>query len=351
MAGTNDFLPFGLSAGLNVLTQSDYAALPARTAGFSTGTANSPELNKVWRQSAFVASCLGTIISNANLNAIDDGNATNFINNFLAALFTSPALTGAPTAPTAAGGDNSTKLATTAFVQTAISTLASVAYVNGQIATRAPLASPNLSGTPTTPTAAVGTNTNQIASTAFVQNSLASYLTTAAAANIYATIQSLSAYYTAAQCEAIFEHKVADWAGAYYPATVIANAVNGSVLNFGGVLFQRNMSGIYNPFTGAFTVPGQGLYQINAAVAIQANTSSLFYNAFAINIDGVDIVSASIINYSNGVEQSTANLIVPLNPGSQIKLIWRGASMSSSFAIPADQRSYFNVAPVRALTN
>lgn len=65
----------------------------------------------------------------------------------------SPTLTGTPAAPTATVGDSSTKIATTAFVATSF----------------APLASPALTGTPTVPTASSGTNTTQAASTAFVQ--------------------------------------------------------------------------------------------------------------------------------------------------------------------------------------
>ena len=106
----------------------------------------------------------------------------------LKAPLASPALTGTPTAPTAAAGTNTTQLATTAFVQQEIAgDLATVAPLMAGTAdvgtgtklaredhrhptdiTRAPLASPALTGTPTTPTAAVGTNTTQVASTAFV---------------------------------------------------------------------------------------------------------------------------------------------------------------------------------------
>ncbi|HDL7044075.1 TPA: phage tail protein [Yersinia enterocolitica] len=68
----------------------------------------------------------------------------------------SPALTGKPTAPTAAKTDNSTQLATTA-------------HVKQSLADYAPLASPALTGTPTTPTPTVGNNTQQVASAAFVQ--------------------------------------------------------------------------------------------------------------------------------------------------------------------------------------
>jgi len=62
----------------------------------------------------------------------------------------SPAFTGTPTAPTASAGTNTTQIATTAFVQ-------------------AEKVSPAFTGTPTAPTAPEGTNTSQIATTAFVQ--------------------------------------------------------------------------------------------------------------------------------------------------------------------------------------
>jgi hypothetical protein len=65
----------------------------------------------------------------------------------------SPALTGTPTAPTPVSTDNSTTLATTAFVK-------GFGY--------APIASPAFTGTPTAPTAAADTNTTQLATTAFV---------------------------------------------------------------------------------------------------------------------------------------------------------------------------------------
>lgn len=70
----------------------------------------------------------------------------------------SPALTGTPTAPTAAGGTNTTQVATTAFVATSF----------------APIASPTFTGTPAAPTASAGTSTTQIATTAFVTTAVAS---------------------------------------------------------------------------------------------------------------------------------------------------------------------------------
>lgn len=69
-------------------------------------------------------------------------------------------MTGSPTAPTQTAADNSTKIATTAYVDTAD-------------ALKANLASPTLTGTPAAPTASPGTNTTQIATTAFVVASYA----------------------------------------------------------------------------------------------------------------------------------------------------------------------------------
>lgn len=102
----------------------------------------------------------------------------------------SPALTGTPTAPTAAADTNTTQLATTAYVvgqayaklaspsltgtptaptasaDTSTTQIATTAYVVGQA--YAKLASPTLTGTPAAPTAATDTSTTQIATTAFV---------------------------------------------------------------------------------------------------------------------------------------------------------------------------------------
>lgn len=94
----------------------------------------------------------------------------NYLNTTLNsyALKASPALTGTPTAPTAAVDTNTTQIATTAYV-------VGQGYLKAATAssTYAPLASPDLTGTPTAPTAAGGTNTTQIATTAFVTAAIA----------------------------------------------------------------------------------------------------------------------------------------------------------------------------------
>jgi len=102
----------------------------------------------------------------------------------------SPTFTGNPIVPTQAASDNTTKVASTAYVTTAIANLADSApatlntlnelaaalgddanfstTVTNSIATKAPLASPTLTGTPAAPTASASTNTTQIATTEFV---------------------------------------------------------------------------------------------------------------------------------------------------------------------------------------
>jgi hypothetical protein len=100
------------------------------------------------------------------------------------AALASPHFTGTPTAPTPTVGDNSTALATTAYVTAAIGSIPAVTTFNGRAgavtlsaadisaAGGAALASPALSGIPTGPTAAASTNTTQLATTAFVMNAI-----------------------------------------------------------------------------------------------------------------------------------------------------------------------------------
>lgn len=75
MAVENDFLPFAVGGAANVLSQAQYAALTTLLAdGFQTGTAQSQQLNKVWRQGSIMAAVMGQLIADSTgQNAIDDG--------------------------------------------------------------------------------------------------------------------------------------------------------------------------------------------------------------------------------------------------------------------------------------
>ena len=99
-----------------------------------------------------------------------------------AAPLASPTFTGAPAAPTATAGTNTTQLATTQFVSAAVAaspvisvfgrlgaiSAASGDYTVGQITGAASINSPTFIGTPSGPTATPGTSTIQLATTAFV---------------------------------------------------------------------------------------------------------------------------------------------------------------------------------------
>jgi len=110
------------------------------------------------------------------------------INNRLPGLATlaSPVFTGIPRAPTASAGDNSTTIATTAYVDSATSSNGTnlnnglsvlrqnvSTYIAANVAGLASTTSPVFAGTPTAPTPTAGDNTTKIATTAFVQQATA----------------------------------------------------------------------------------------------------------------------------------------------------------------------------------
>ncbi|WP_354690898.1 hypothetical protein [Phytobacter sp. RSE-02] len=159
---------------------------------------------------AFVQAVATALLGGAptNLNTLKKladaiGDDPAYYQNVNAALnlkanLASPALTGTPTAPTAAAGTNTTQIATTQFIQSIITALldgapttlntlnklASAigndptysANVNAALATKAPVASPALTGTPTAPTAAAGNSSTLLATTAFVAAALTAFL-------------------------------------------------------------------------------------------------------------------------------------------------------------------------------
>jgi len=98
---TTDILPFGTGTGANVMSQSAYAALSARSAGFSTGVAESQQLNKVWRQSSFVSAGLANWIVAQGVSVPDDGNITGFVTELTEALqnFIAPFISGVSGVP------------------------------------------------------------------------------------------------------------------------------------------------------------------------------------------------------------------------------------------------------------
>lgn len=94
----NEILPFALDVGANVMTQAEYDALIGRITGFQPGVARSEQLNKVWRQSAFIASMIGAfIVDQAAVDVRDDADEATLLAHFITAV---------QTAATSGGGFN-----------------------------------------------------------------------------------------------------------------------------------------------------------------------------------------------------------------------------------------------------
>lgn len=126
---------------------------------YSCVTENGPSTS-AGVQAPTVATYWEKVIVNSALEAILESYAK----------LASPAFTGNPTAPTQSAGNNSTRLATTAFVQAALNTINLSDYaLKTDLNAKAPLASPTFTGTPKSTTPASSDNSTRIATTAFVK--------------------------------------------------------------------------------------------------------------------------------------------------------------------------------------
>jgi hypothetical protein len=188
-----EVVSFNGRGGIVTLTSSDVTSSlgftpanvvsPALTGNPTAPTRTSGDNSTNIATTAFVASALtANVVTSFNTRQGAITLTGPDITNAGGALLASPTLTGTPTAPTPTLGDNSTKLATTAFVGSAIAaagvssfntrtgaiTLTSSDVTTALTYTPVNPATAALTGTPTAPTATVGTNTTQIASTAFV---------------------------------------------------------------------------------------------------------------------------------------------------------------------------------------
>lgn len=182
-------------------------ASPALTGTPTAPTAAQTVSNTQIANTAYVKAAIEALVNSAPgvLDTLGElaaaiGNDPNFATTMVNALATkaplaSPALTGTPTAPTAAQTVSNTQIANTAYVKAAIAalvnsspgaldTLSELAAALGNdpnfattmvnaLAAKAPLANPALTGKPTAPTAAQSSNDTQLATTEFVTRAVA----------------------------------------------------------------------------------------------------------------------------------------------------------------------------------
>lgn len=88
---TVDFLAFCTGGGANVISQAAYASDPDLSIGWQDGDpAYSNKLNKVWRQSSFVAAAIATLVSNRlSEDVLDNGDLSGFVSQLDAAFASS----------------------------------------------------------------------------------------------------------------------------------------------------------------------------------------------------------------------------------------------------------------------
>ena len=241
----------------------------------------------------------------------------------LKAPLASPALTGVPTAPTAADGTATTQLATTAFAANAnnltsgivalalISNLtdaqiaagaavaqSKVANLVSDLALKAPLASPALTGVPTVPTAAPGTSTTQAASTAFVGVALGSYQPLASPLSQISALSPSN--------DDVLQRKAGVWTNRTVAqlktdlglATI---ATSGSASDLGaGIVPNGRLTGAYTGVTGLGTLTTD----LNSTAKIAfAHSGSATFIELAPN--GGDVRSGKIL-FTHGTHANTA---------------------------------------------
>lgn len=160
------------------LNSPNFTGLPTGPTA-NPGTSTGQLATTAFVQAAVTASTTGVASFNGRTGAIT--LLLTDVTGAGGAPINSPSFTGTPLAPTPTAGDSSQKLATTAFVETAIGSISTgVSSFNTRTGAvvlstadvmavgAAPINSPSFTGVPLAPTAVPGTNTTQLATTAFV---------------------------------------------------------------------------------------------------------------------------------------------------------------------------------------
>ncbi|WP_407072688.1 phage tail protein [Pectobacterium carotovorum] len=268
----------------------------------------------------------------------------------------SPALTGTPTAPTAASGSNDTQLATTAFVKAAVAALVNgspaaldtlqelanalgndpnfsttvlnaITDVKTDAASKlnahasildahpqyAPKASPAFTGTPTAPTAASGSNDTQLATTAFVKAAVAALVNGSPAA--LDTLQELA---TALGNDPNFSTTVLNAL-----AAKLAKDQNGADIP-NAALFRKNI-GIIESAWGSKAVQ---ISRVNILDYFKGNTASNLYQADPNNVTGLPVgFGPSIMEWKSSTDGFGVLSVVDVtNPSKSAWVVLKGGS-------------------------
>lgn len=89
---TNNFKAFALDPNANVMSQTDWEALPALLSGFTAGKAASAQVNKALRQSTTIAALVGQFIAVSGSDALDNADINGLVTKFTNALTTNLSL-------------------------------------------------------------------------------------------------------------------------------------------------------------------------------------------------------------------------------------------------------------------
>ena len=269
----------------------------------------------------------------------------------------SPAFTGVPTAPTAATNNNTTQLATTAYVQSNLgglaplaspaftgnptastqlvsdssTRLATTAYVKNQL--YATLDAPTFTGNVIIPTVVTTDNSTLAASTAHVKANLANYTTTALLTATYAPLASPA--FTGnptAPTAALGDNDTSVATTAFVQQSgrplLIASRITSTIATTASVenpiVFNnaiRDVDGILNTATGVITLPRVGYYDISALVfysgAATFGSLSIIQGGSLTRLVRMDfrgnVASAIVFNGSTLFYNSVANTQIRLS--------------------------------------
>lgn len=271
-----------------------------------------------------------------NANAISAETTRATTAEALLAPKASPALTGTPTAPTAAASTNTTQLATTAFVESEIPLRSAVLSVAGKtgtvtlvesditsltsdLALKAPLASPALTGSPTAPTQTALSADTKIATDAYCDSAVGVEKTRALAAEaLLAPLASPSfTGHPVGVTEAALNNSTRLASTAYADAAVAVEASRATTAEatkqatLTGTGLARN-TGASTELSGDVTTSGS-----NAATVVKVNGGSIPASKKVVGSNGSNqIVDASSYAVGETVTASQDFCLLPYDSAS-----------------------------------